>query len=267
MEYLQTLAISRIYLENFENVQSSWVTQGLKTCQLGLRFGGNDVGSIMIEENVVAAAGAHHRASEEELRRIIRDAGFIPKQRDTLYRTYFLELSLERTGSGARRFTSPRLMAKSQNMNIQNCLRPDALIRTLAVLHDGVFAGRRGLPWARSCKGRRGSVRGAGSPWACSPLTSLVMGMKVRFSTIRTAPLLGGEAQHAEALGLGKLEVELLLGVAEDVERMGAVRVSSVPLPETIGMGANQARTERPFLVWMLVSASLMVLVWPPSTQ
>src|SRR4051794_19905384 len=90
VEYLQMLAISRIYLENFENVQSSWVTQGLKTCQLGLRFGGNDVGSIMIEENVVSAAGAHHRASEEELRRIIRDAGFVPKQRDTLYRTYFL---------------------------------------------------------------------------------------------------------------------------------------------------------------------------------
>jgi cyclic dehypoxanthinyl futalosine synthase len=90
VEYLQTLAISRIYLDNFENVQSSWVTQGLKTCQLGLRFGGNDVGSIMIEENVVSAAGAHHRASEEELRRIIRDAGFIPKQRDTLYRTYYL---------------------------------------------------------------------------------------------------------------------------------------------------------------------------------
>jgi len=90
VEYLQNLAISRIYLDNIEHIQSSWVTQGLKTCQLGLRFGGNDVGSIMIEENVVSAAGAHHRASEEELRRIIRDAGFIPKQRDTLYRTYFL---------------------------------------------------------------------------------------------------------------------------------------------------------------------------------
>ena len=89
-EYLRTLAISRLFLENVVNVQSSWVTQGLKTCQLGLRFGGNDVGSIMIEENVVSAAGAHHRASEEELRRIIRDAGFVPKQRDTLYRTYFL---------------------------------------------------------------------------------------------------------------------------------------------------------------------------------
>jgi cyclic dehypoxanthinyl futalosine synthase len=90
VEYLKTLAISRLYLDNIQNVQSSWVTQGLKTCQLGLRFGGNDVGSIMIEENVVSAAGAHHHASEEELRRIIRDAGFVPKQRDTLYRTYFL---------------------------------------------------------------------------------------------------------------------------------------------------------------------------------
>ena len=90
VEYLKTLAVSRLYLENILNIQASWVTQGLKTCQVGLRFGANDVGSIMLEENVVAATGVHHRASEEELRRIIRDAGFIPKQRDTLYRTYFL---------------------------------------------------------------------------------------------------------------------------------------------------------------------------------
>jgi cyclic dehypoxanthinyl futalosine synthase len=90
VEYLKTLAISRLYLDNIVNIQSSWVTPGLKTCQVGLRFGGNDVGSIMIEENVVSAAGAHHRATEEELRRLIRDAGFVPKQRDTLYRTYFL---------------------------------------------------------------------------------------------------------------------------------------------------------------------------------
>jgi len=90
VEYLKMLALSRLYLENILNIQSSWVTPGLKTCQLGLRFGGNDVGSIMIEENVVSAAGAHHQASEEELRRLIRDAGFVPKQRDTLYRTYYL---------------------------------------------------------------------------------------------------------------------------------------------------------------------------------
>jgi cyclic dehypoxanthinyl futalosine synthase len=90
VEYLKTLAISRIFLSNFENVQSSWVTQGLKVCQLGLRFGGNDVGSVMLEENVVKAAGTSNCTTEEELRRIIRDAGFRPAQRDTLYRTMFL---------------------------------------------------------------------------------------------------------------------------------------------------------------------------------
>ena len=90
VEYLKTLAISRLFLSNIQNVQSSWVTQGLKVCQLGLRFGGNDVGSVMIEENVVKAAGTSNCTTEEELRRMIRDAGFRPVQRDTLYRTYFL---------------------------------------------------------------------------------------------------------------------------------------------------------------------------------
>jgi cyclic dehypoxanthinyl futalosine synthase len=90
VEYLKVLAISRLYLSNFLNVQSSWVTQGLKVCQMGLRFGGNDVGSVMLEENVVRAAGVTNCTTEEELRRIIRDAGFRPAQRDTLYRQYFL---------------------------------------------------------------------------------------------------------------------------------------------------------------------------------
>ena len=90
VEFLKTLAICRLYLENILNIQTSWVTQGLKVCQLGLRFGGNDVGSVMLEENVVSQAGAQHSATEEDLRRMIRDAGFVPKQRDTLYRTYYL---------------------------------------------------------------------------------------------------------------------------------------------------------------------------------
>jgi cyclic dehypoxanthinyl futalosine synthase len=90
VEYLKTLAISRLYLDNIPNIQSSWVTPGLKVCQMGLKFGANDVGSIMIEENVVSQAGARHHATEEDLRRMIRDAGYVPKQRDTLYRTYFL---------------------------------------------------------------------------------------------------------------------------------------------------------------------------------
>src|SRR6476660_6478404 len=90
VEYLKTLAIARLYLSNFQNVQSSWVTQGLKVCQLGLRFGGNDVGSVMLEENVVRSAGVTNCTTEEELRRMIREAGFVPKRRDTLYRQLFL---------------------------------------------------------------------------------------------------------------------------------------------------------------------------------
>ena len=90
VDFLKTLALCRIYLDNVVNVQTSWVTQGLKVCQLGLRFGGNDVGSVMLEENVVRQAGASHSATEEDLRRMIRDAGFIPKQRDTLYQTVYL---------------------------------------------------------------------------------------------------------------------------------------------------------------------------------
>ena len=90
VEYLKVLAIARIYLDNILNVQASWVTQGLKVLQLGLRFGGNDVGSVMLEENVVRSAGVSNCTTEEELRHIIRDAGFRPVQRDTLYRTYFL---------------------------------------------------------------------------------------------------------------------------------------------------------------------------------
>jgi cyclic dehypoxanthinyl futalosine synthase len=90
VDYLKTLAVSRIYLDNILNVQASWLTPGHKICQIALRFGGNDVGSILIEENVVRAAGVKRTSSEEQLRRLIEEAGFRPVKRDTLYRTYFL---------------------------------------------------------------------------------------------------------------------------------------------------------------------------------
>ena len=90
VDYLKTLAITRLYLDNIDNVQASWLTPGIKICQIALRFGANDVGSILIEENVVAAAGCHNRTNEAELRHIIHDAGFTPAQRDTLYHAYFL---------------------------------------------------------------------------------------------------------------------------------------------------------------------------------
>ena len=85
VDYLRVLAVSRIFLDNFDNIQASWVTQGLKMGQVALHFGANDMGSIMIEENVVASAGCRNATNEEELRRLIADAGFVPRKRRTLY--------------------------------------------------------------------------------------------------------------------------------------------------------------------------------------
>ncbi|MCL7489205.1 MAG: dehypoxanthine futalosine cyclase [Desulfobulbaceae bacterium] len=79
--YLKMLALSRIFLDNVANIQASWVTQGPKIAQLSLFFGANDFGSTMIEENVVAAAGVHFRLSEDEIRKLVHDAGFEPRQR------------------------------------------------------------------------------------------------------------------------------------------------------------------------------------------
>ncbi len=84
--YLRMLALSRIALDNVSNVQASWVTQGAKIGQVALTFGANDLGSTMIEENVVAAAGVSFRLSEDDMIRMIRDAGFMPARRDTFYR-------------------------------------------------------------------------------------------------------------------------------------------------------------------------------------
>ncbi len=88
VEYLILLAVSRLYLDNFQNIQVSWLTQGLKVAQVALHFGANDVGSIMIEENVISTAGANYRAQAQDLIKLIEDAGFVPAQRDTLYRTF-----------------------------------------------------------------------------------------------------------------------------------------------------------------------------------
>jgi cyclic dehypoxanthinyl futalosine synthase len=85
IDYLQMLAVSRLFLDNIQHMQSSWLTQGLKLGQAALRFGADDMGSIMIEENVVSAAGANTCANERDLRYQIREAGFIPQQRDILY--------------------------------------------------------------------------------------------------------------------------------------------------------------------------------------
>jgi len=84
-EYLKTQAVSRLYLDNFPNIQSSWVTQGEKIGQVALFFGANDMGSLMIEENVVAQAGTVYYLSLETIRRSIEECGYIPRQRNVFY--------------------------------------------------------------------------------------------------------------------------------------------------------------------------------------
>jgi len=84
-EFLRLLALSRIFLDNFKNIQASWLTQGLKVGSIALQFGANDFGSCMIEENVISQAGAHHQANSETLQKVIQDAGFQPRQRTTCY--------------------------------------------------------------------------------------------------------------------------------------------------------------------------------------
>ena len=84
-DYLKTLSLSRIFLDNIENIQGSWVTQGEQIGQLSLKFGANDLGSIMIEENVVKSAGTSFQMTEEKIKKVITEAGFTPFKRDTLY--------------------------------------------------------------------------------------------------------------------------------------------------------------------------------------
>ncbi|MBT3878388.1 MAG: dehypoxanthine futalosine cyclase [Candidatus Scalindua sp.] len=84
-DYLKTLAVSRLFLDNVPNIQASWVTQGSKIAQLALKFGANDLGSTMIEENVVRAAGVNYRLNKEEMILLIEDLGFEAMQRDCYY--------------------------------------------------------------------------------------------------------------------------------------------------------------------------------------
>ena len=94
-EYLKMLAVSRLYLDNFDNMQSSWVTQGLKIGQISLQFGANDMGSLMIEENVVAEAGTVHYLTLDQIRDAITEIGFEPRQRNVHYELVEKELELK----------------------------------------------------------------------------------------------------------------------------------------------------------------------------
>ena len=84
-DYLRTIAIARVMLDNFPHIQASWVTQGPKIGQAGLRYGVDDFGSTMMEENVVSAAGCVFTVPIEEIERLIRDAGYEPRRRNTRY--------------------------------------------------------------------------------------------------------------------------------------------------------------------------------------
>ncbi len=106
-EYLKTQAVSRLYLDNIPNIQSSWVTQGLKIGQLALLFGANDMGSLMIEENVVAEAGTVHYLTLEQIRDSISELGYIPRQRNVFYELFDEERERFAVEANRRRDSQP----------------------------------------------------------------------------------------------------------------------------------------------------------------
>lgn len=112
-EYLKTLAVSRLYLDNVPSMQSSWVTQGLKIGQLALQFGANDMGSLMLEENVVAEAGTVHYLTLDQIREAIEEVGFQPRQRDVFY--HLVSADLERKAIEANRQREPETLVTIGN--------------------------------------------------------------------------------------------------------------------------------------------------------
>ncbi len=117
-EYLSTLAVSRLFLDNIVHLQTSWVTQGKKIGQLGLCFGADDMGSIMIEENVVSAAGTAFRMSQDEMEHLVRSAGYTPRQRTSLYERF---VTRETTAAAAQRY---RHALTPQNRDLAEPLLP-----------------------------------------------------------------------------------------------------------------------------------------------
>jgi cyclic dehypoxanthinyl futalosine synthase len=107
-EYLRTLAVSRLFIDNIQHFQTSWVTQGKKIGQVGLAFGADDMGSIMIEENVVSAAGTSFRMSQDEMEHLIRQAGYEPRQRTNLYERWVDPDDTAETAARYRRSLTPQ---------------------------------------------------------------------------------------------------------------------------------------------------------------
>jgi cyclic dehypoxanthinyl futalosine synthase len=112
-EYLKTQAVSRLYLDNFPNIQSSWVTQGQKIGQLALLFGANDMGSLMIEENVVAEAGTVHFLTLDQMRNSISELGYTPRQRNVHYELFDLEHESRAVAANRRKQAIPLVQLAS----------------------------------------------------------------------------------------------------------------------------------------------------------
>ena len=108
-EYLKTQAIARLYLDNVPNIQSSWVTQGLKIGQLALLFGANDMGSLMIEENVVAEAGTVHFLTLDQIRSSIEELGYTPRQRNVRYQLVDLAREQRAIAANSQRQELPQV--------------------------------------------------------------------------------------------------------------------------------------------------------------
>jgi cyclic dehypoxanthinyl futalosine synthase len=130
-EYLKTNAVARLYLDNFPNIQSSWVTQGLKIGQLALLYGANDMGSLMIEENVVAEAGTVHHLSLDEIRGTISELGYVPRQRNVCYELLSPEREQRAIEANHARYHEIRAADRARKSR-----RPDALVSLSIVRGD-----------------------------------------------------------------------------------------------------------------------------------
>jgi cyclic dehypoxanthinyl futalosine synthase len=113
-EYLKTQAVSRLFLDNFSNIQSSWVTQGLKMGQLALLFGANDMGSLMIEENVVAEAGTVHFLTLDQIRSAIEELGYTPRQRNVFYELFDLKHERQAIDANRQRYQQIQTAARAK---------------------------------------------------------------------------------------------------------------------------------------------------------
>jgi len=128
-EYLKTTAVARLYLDNFANIQSSWVTQGQRIGQLALLYGANDMGSLMIEENVVAEAGTVHHLSLDEIRGTIAELGYVPRQRNVHYQLLDVEQEERAIQANRARYAQIRATQHLRKPVQQGMLVPLTVVR------------------------------------------------------------------------------------------------------------------------------------------